>query len=51
MTEYQKLMQKSDEACEKAIAFYQKKDWESCLFWKNVSSNLREKALNLPWRE
>ena len=52
MTEYcyQKLMEESDNACKQAIASYQKKDWESFEFWKKLSVNLKERALNLPWK-
>ena len=47
MTEYEKLMNKSDECCLRAIKFAKKNDWNMATFYKNASIGFKEKALNL----
>ena len=47
MTNYEKLMNKSDECCLKAIDFAKKNDWSMAKFYKNASIGFKEKALNL----
>ena len=47
MNEYIVLMDKSIDALQKAIDFYNKKDYGMMTFWKNASVGYREKALNL----
>ena len=47
MNDYEKLMNKSNECCLKAIEFARKGDWNMVIFWKNVSVGYKEKALNL----
>ena len=47
MTNYEKLMNKSDECCLKAIDFAKKNDWNMATFYKNASIGFKEKALNL----
>ena len=47
MNNYEKLMNKSDECCLKAIEFARKGDWNMAIFWKNASIGYKEKALNL----
>ena len=49
MTAYQTLMEESDNACTKAIAFFHKKDWKNFYYWRSRSANLKKIALNLPW--
>ena len=44
---YQELMEKSDNACKKAIKFAKKRDWKMATFWKNASIGYKEKALKL----
>lgn len=47
MTKYEKLMNKSDECCLKAIKFAKKNDWDMATFYKNASVGFKEKALDL----
>lgn len=47
MTKYEKLMNKSDECCLRAIKFAKKNDWSMATFYKNASVGFKEKALNL----
>ena len=47
MTKYEKLMNKSDECCLRAIKFAKKNDWNMATFYKNASVGFKEKALNL----
>ena len=47
MTKYEKLMNKSDECCLRAIKFAKKNDWNMAKFYKNASVGFKEKALNL----
>ena len=47
MTEYEKLMNKSDECCLRAIKLAKKNDWNMATFYKNASIGFKEKALNL----
>ena len=47
MTKYEKLMNKSDECCLRAIKFAKKNDWNMATFYKNASIGFKEKALNL----
>ena len=47
MTKYEKLMNKSDECCLRAIKFAKKNDWDMATFYKNASIGFRKKALNL----
>lgn len=47
MTKYEKLMNKSDECCLKAIKFAKKNDWDMATFYKNASIGFKEKALDL----
>lgn len=47
MTEYEKLMNKSNECCLRAIKFAKKNDWNMATFYKNASIGFKEKALDL----
>lgn len=47
MTKYEKLMNKSDECCLRAIKFAKKNDWNMATFYKNASVGFKEKALDL----
>lgn len=47
MTEYEKLMNKSNECCLRAIKFAKKNDWDMATFYKNASVGFKKKALNL----
>ena len=47
MTKYEKLMNKSDECCLRAIKFAKKNDWNMATVYKNASVGFKEKALNL----
>ena len=47
MTKYEKLMNKSDECCLRAIKLAKKNDWNMATFYKNASIGFKEKALNL----
>ena len=46
MTKYEEFMEKSDNACLKAIDFFQKDELELATFWKMASIGYKEKALN-----
>lgn len=48
MSEYQKLMEKSEAASQKAIEFAKKGDSKMAAFWKNAAEGYKQKALNLP---
>ena len=47
MTKYEKLMNKSDECCLRAIKSAKENDWDMAAYWKNASIEFKEKALNL----
>ena len=47
MTRYERLMNKSDECCIKAIEFCKKGDCAMATFFKNASIGFKEKALKL----
>ena len=51
MTNYEKLMNKSDECCLKAIDFAKKNDWNMAKFYKNASIGFKKKALNLTFEQ
>lgn len=51
MTKYEELMNKSDDACKKAIEFAKKGDWNMATFWKNASNGFKEKARNMDYLE
>ena len=51
MTKYEKLMNKSDECCLRAIKFAKKNDWNMATFYKNASVGFKEKALNLTLKQ
>lgn len=51
MTNYEELMNKSDECCLKAIDFAKKNDWGMANFYKNASIGFKEKALNLTFEQ
>ena len=44
---FEKLMQKSDECCGKAIEFFKKGEIDLATFFKNASVGFKERALNL----
>ena len=44
---YQKLMEKADSACIKAIEFFRKGDLIMSAFWKKASIGFKQKAENL----
>lgn len=44
---FEKLMKKSEIACQKAIEFAKKNDWVMACFWKNASVFLEKQAKNL----
>jgi len=41
---YAELMEKSDNACKKALQYYSKGDKEMSAFWKNASIGFKIKA-------
>lgn len=47
MTRYEKLMNKSNECCLRAIKSAKKNDWNMATFYKSASVGFKEKALNL----
>ena len=51
MTEYEELMNKSDECCLRAIKSFKEHDWNTATFWKNVSVGLKELALTLTLKQ
>ena len=51
MTKYEKLRNKSDECCLRAIKFAKKNDWNMATFYKNASVGFKEKALNLTFEQ
>lgn len=51
MTKYEKLMNKSDDCCIKAIEFYKKGENELAIFYKNASFGYRQMALKLSIEE
>ena len=47
MTKFEKLMEKSNLCCQKAIEFAQKGDWNMASFFKNASIGFEQRARNL----
>lgn len=47
MTNYEYLINSSDECCRKAIEFYKKGDTLMAIFFKNASEGFKTKALEL----
>ncbi|MBO7518631.1 MAG: hypothetical protein J6T31_05925 [Methanobrevibacter sp.] len=47
MTKYEELMNKSDEACKKAIEYKENGEESMANFWKNASEGFKEKAREL----
>lgn len=47
MSEFARLMEKSDECCRRAIEAFKSNDVDMACFWKNASIGFHERAMSL----